>query len=146
MLDDNTKSMMLEALNDEYKARAFYRLVLKTFGPVRPVINIVKAEETHAKALEALCARDRIPPPQDESEAKLRPPSSVPESRCDAARCGSRRSPSSRPRDSDQASQRSTAGPRLHARDDGIAGGQPAVPECDQSGVRRKVMWNAVPD
>lgn len=36
MLDEKTKTMLLEALNDEYKARAFYRLVLKIFGPVQP--------------------------------------------------------------------------------------------------------------
>jgi hypothetical protein len=51
--------------------------VLKTFGPVRPFINIVEAEDSHAKALEALCARYGIPPPPDEWEAKLPPPSSV---------------------------------------------------------------------
>jgi bacterioferritin (cytochrome b1) len=57
MLDEKTKGMILEALTDEYKARAFYRLVIKTFGPVQPFINIVEAEETHAQALEALCSR-----------------------------------------------------------------------------------------
>jgi rubrerythrin len=77
MLDEKTKAMLLEALNDEYKARAFYRLVLKTFGPVRPFINIVEAEDTHARALEALCARYRIAIPSDEWEGKLQPPSSV---------------------------------------------------------------------
>jgi hypothetical protein len=44
MLDEKTKGMILEALTDEYKARAFYRLVIKTFGPVQPFINIVEAE------------------------------------------------------------------------------------------------------
>ncbi|WP_447962675.1 hypothetical protein [Nitrospira sp. Ecomares 2.1] len=48
MLDANTKAMVLEALMDEYKARAFYRLVLNTFGEIRPFSNIVNAEETHA--------------------------------------------------------------------------------------------------
>jgi hypothetical protein len=77
MLDEKTKGMILEALNDEYKARAFYRLVIKTFGPVRPFINIVEAEDTHARALEALCARYEILLPSDEWETKLQPPSSV---------------------------------------------------------------------
>jgi len=77
MLDEKTERMILEALNDEYKARAFYRLVIKTFGPVQPFINIVEAEETHAQALEALCARYGIPLPPDSWEAKLQPPSSV---------------------------------------------------------------------
>lgn len=77
MLDEKTKAMVLESLNDEYKARAYYRLVIKTFGPVRPFINIVHAEDTHARALERLCARYRIPLPPDEWETKLQPPSSV---------------------------------------------------------------------
>lgn len=66
MLDDKTKAMVLEALDDEYKARAFYRLVIKTFGPVWPFINIVEAEDTHATALEALCARYGISLPPDD--------------------------------------------------------------------------------
>jgi len=77
MLDRKTKTMVLEALDDEYKARALYRLVIKAFGPVPPFINIVEAEDTHARALEALCARYGIPLPPDEWEAKLQPPSSV---------------------------------------------------------------------
>jgi histidinol-phosphate aminotransferase len=77
MIDQKTKGMVLEALNDEYKARALYRLVIKTFGPVRPFINIVEAEDTHARALEALCARYGIPLPADDWEAKLQPPSSI---------------------------------------------------------------------
>lgn len=77
MLDEKTKAMIREALNDEYKTRAFYQLVIKTFGPVRPFINIVLAEDTHAKALEALCARYGIPLPADEWDRTLQPPASV---------------------------------------------------------------------
>ncbi|RPH81867.1 MAG: DUF2202 domain-containing protein [Nitrospiraceae bacterium] len=77
MIDEKTEAMILEALNDEYKARAFYRLVIKTFGPVRPFINIVKAEDTHARALERLCGRYGIPLPADEWQTKLQPPPSV---------------------------------------------------------------------
>ncbi len=77
MIDEKTKAMILQALHDEYKARAFYRLVIKTFGAVRPFINIVEAEDTHARALEALCARYSIPLPSDEWEATLRPPASI---------------------------------------------------------------------
>lgn len=77
MCNAKAKAMILEALTDEYKARAFYRLVIKTFGPVRPFINIVEAEETHATALEALCARYEIPLPSDEWEGKLQRPVSI---------------------------------------------------------------------
>lgn len=81
MIDEKSKAMVLEALNDEYKARAFYRLVIKTFGPVRPFVNIVEAEDTHARALERLCARYQIPLPDDEWADEwngvLKPPASV---------------------------------------------------------------------
>ncbi|GKS60133.1 hypothetical protein YTPLAS18_36600 [Nitrospira sp.] len=60
MLDKKNTAMVLEALHDEYKARALYRLVIKAFGPVRPFVNIVEAEGRHAQALEALCAREGI--------------------------------------------------------------------------------------
>jgi rubrerythrin len=77
MIDNKTKKMVLEALNDEYKARAFYRQVIKTFGPVRPFSNIVEAEDSHARALERLCARYEIPLPTDEWDRTLQPPSSI---------------------------------------------------------------------
>ncbi len=77
MLDEKTKTMILEALNDEYKARAFYRLVIKRFGPIQPFANIVEAEDTHARALERLCERYGIPLPVDEWDRTLQPPASV---------------------------------------------------------------------
>ncbi len=77
MLDEKTKAMVLEALNDEYKAHAFYRLVIKTFGPIQPFVNIVEAEEAHARAFERLCERYGIPIPADEWEQTLQPPASV---------------------------------------------------------------------
>jgi hypothetical protein len=77
MIDEKTRAMILEALNDEYKARAFYRLVIKNFGPIQPFVNIVEAEDTHARALERLCARYGIPFPADEWDRTLRPSASV---------------------------------------------------------------------
>lgn len=77
MIDGKAKAMVLEALNDEYKARAFYRLVIKAFGPIRPFLNIVEAEDKHARALERLCTRYGIPLPADEWDRTLRPPASV---------------------------------------------------------------------
>ena len=50
MLDDKTKAMVFEALDDEYKARALYRLVIKAFGPVPPFINIVEAPDNDTVA------------------------------------------------------------------------------------------------
>lgn len=50
-----------EALDDEYKARATYRKVIEAFGPVRPFVNIVEAEDRHAEAIEATEAHLRAP-------------------------------------------------------------------------------------
>jgi hypothetical protein len=77
MIDEKTKAMILEALNDEYKARAFYRLVIKTNGPMQPFVNIIEAEDTHARALEHLCVRYGVPLSDDEWDRTLRQPASV---------------------------------------------------------------------
>ncbi len=84
MIDEKTKAMLVEALHDEYKARAFYRLVIKTFGPIQPFVHIVEAEDQHARALEAFCTQDEIPHPADEWDTKLKPPASTLEA-CRAA-------------------------------------------------------------
>lgn len=56
-LTPETIAALAEALDDEYKARATYAKVIERFGPVRPFVNIIKAEERHAQALrQASCA------------------------------------------------------------------------------------------
>ena len=77
MMDEKTKAMILEALNDEYRARAFYRLVIRRFGPIQLFVNTVEAEDTYARALEGLCTRYGIPLPADDWDCALRPPLSV---------------------------------------------------------------------
>jgi rubrerythrin len=64
-LDEKTIKALREALDDEYRARATYRKVIEAFGPVRPFVNIVEAEDRHAKALLGLFARFGVEPPQD---------------------------------------------------------------------------------
>ena len=46
---------LLEALDDEYKSWATYQQVIDDFGPIRPFINIVEAEQRHMNALLQLC-------------------------------------------------------------------------------------------
>ncbi|OWQ96370.1 ferritin-like domain-containing protein [Sphingopyxis witflariensis] len=46
------RTVLLDALEDERKAEATYGAVIAKFGPVRPFINIVEAEQRHAAALE----------------------------------------------------------------------------------------------
>jgi hypothetical protein len=76
MLKDLTLALA-EALQDEYKARATYRAIIQTFGPVRPFVNIVEAEERHIQALLPLFARYGIPVPKDDWPVKVAVPDSV---------------------------------------------------------------------
>lgn len=45
------KSAVDRALEDEYRAEAFYAATIEKFGEVRPFSNIINAERTHAAAL-----------------------------------------------------------------------------------------------
>lgn len=56
---------MSDALDDEYKSYATYAQVIADFGPERPFINIVNAEERHFSALLALFATYGITSPSD---------------------------------------------------------------------------------
>ncbi|MFH7243788.1 MAG: DUF2202 domain-containing protein [Spirulina sp.] len=64
-MQDSLAAALTEALQDEYKACATYRAILECFGPVRPFINILSAEERHIQALLPLFERYGIPIPED---------------------------------------------------------------------------------
>ena len=70
-----------EALNDEYKARATYRAIIGRFGPVRPFVNIVEAEQHHTDALLPLNEKHGLPMPSDDWPKRITVPESV-ESAC----------------------------------------------------------------
>jgi rubrerythrin len=70
-------SALTEALQDEYKARTTYRLILDKFGEIAPFRNIVEAEERHIQALLPLFQKYGIPIPADEWEAKIQVPDSI---------------------------------------------------------------------
>jgi hypothetical protein len=76
-------SVLAEAINDEYRARAMYRLVIRKFGEIRPFINIVEAESRHIQALLPLFQKYGIPVPEDDWESRVEVPVSVPEA-CEA--------------------------------------------------------------
>lgn len=63
--DAATVEVLHEALEDEYKARATYQAVIEAFGPVRPFVNIVEAEDRHARALLTLFEAFGLTPPPD---------------------------------------------------------------------------------
>ncbi len=50
-MSETVDNILIEAINDEYKARATYRHVIRKFGEIRPFINIVDAESRHIEAL-----------------------------------------------------------------------------------------------
>lgn len=68
---------LTEALEDEYKARATYRLILNQFGAIRPFVNILASEERHIRALLPLFQKYNIPIPPDNWEHRITVPSSV---------------------------------------------------------------------
>ena len=77
--DAKTVDALREALEDEYRARATYGKVIEAFGPVRPFVNIVEAEDRHAKALLALFAKFGIEPPRDTWPERITAPASIAE-------------------------------------------------------------------
>ena len=76
-MSETIKEILVEAINDEYKARATYRLVIEKFGEIRPFINIVDAESRHIDALLPLFAKYNIPVPEDDWVTRIEVPESV---------------------------------------------------------------------
>ncbi|MGV2829353.1 ferritin-like domain-containing protein [Myxosarcina sp. GI1(2024)] len=74
---ENLERALVEALEDEYKARATYRLVINKFGQIRPFINILESEEGHIQALLSLFQKYQIPIPVDNWAEKVTVPASV---------------------------------------------------------------------
>ena len=73
-----------EAIRDEYHARAYYTKVIDAFGPVRPFINIVDAEQKHVEELLPLFHRYNVPVPDDDWPERVQAPASLLEA-CQAA-------------------------------------------------------------
>ncbi len=83
-MNEQTVAALEEALEDEYKARATYNKVIEAFGPIRPFINIVEAEDRHASALLRQFERLGLQPPKDEWPGRVEAPSSI-AAACEAA-------------------------------------------------------------
>ena len=64
-LDERTQQAMIDAINDEYQARAFYTAVIEKYGVIRPFSNIVQAEERHAQRWYTLFTQYGLPIPED---------------------------------------------------------------------------------
>jgi len=76
-MTEELSSVLIEAINDEYKARAMYRLVISKFGEIRPFINIIEAESRHIQALLPLFDKYGISVPEDDWESRVNAPASV---------------------------------------------------------------------
>ena len=76
-LDAQTQQAMIEAINDEYHARAFYNAVMDKFGEIRPFSNIVHAETRHAERLSQLFKQYGLPVPEDSFAGKVEAPETL---------------------------------------------------------------------
>ncbi|MCB2061420.1 MAG: DUF2202 domain-containing protein, partial [Novosphingobium sp.] len=56
---------------------ATYAAVIAKFGPVRPFINIIEAEQRHSRAIERQLARLGIPIPEDRWKDRVEPPATL---------------------------------------------------------------------
>ena len=65
MSSPDLQSVLLDALDDERKAEATYEAVIAKYGPVRPFINIIEAEQRHAGAIERQLHRLGFPIPEN---------------------------------------------------------------------------------
>ena len=70
-LDEKTQQALIDAINDEYKARATYQKVIDKFGAVRPFSNIIKAESQHIEELLPLFEKYGVAVPKDEWYGKV---------------------------------------------------------------------------
>ncbi len=64
-LDAETQQAMIDSINDEYRARAFYNAVIEKFGSVRPFTNIVRSENNHVNLWVNLFAKYGMTVPED---------------------------------------------------------------------------------
>jgi len=76
-VSETISNVLIEAINDEYKARATYRNVINKFGEIRPFINIVDAESRHINALLPLFNKYGIAVPEDDWASRIETPQSI---------------------------------------------------------------------
>jgi secreted protein with Ig-like and vWFA domain len=69
--------MMHYAVDDEYLAQAEYRLILETYGSIKPYSNIVLSEGNHLSLLGQLFDLYQLPFPADPSVGHVVLPNSL---------------------------------------------------------------------
>ena len=76
-MPETVRDVLVEAINDEYKARAMYRHVIDRFGAIRPFVNIVDAESRHIEALLPLFEKYGVAVPEDDWASRTEVPQSI---------------------------------------------------------------------
>jgi hypothetical protein len=76
-LDPKIQQAMIDSINDEYQARAFYNAVIKKFGNVRPFTNIVQAENRHVQYWITLFQQYGLPIPKDTFADRVTAPNTL---------------------------------------------------------------------
>ncbi|MGH1396096.1 MAG: ferritin-like domain-containing protein [Trichormus sp.] len=76
-LNTQTQQAMIDAINDEYHARAFYTAVINKFGEVRPFSNIVHSEDRHVSLWNHLFSKYRLPIPADNFMGNVQTPDTL---------------------------------------------------------------------
>lgn len=76
-MNNSLAEILNEALMDEYKARDTYQKIIDTFGPVRPFVNIVEAEQRHIEFLLPLYEKYAIALPEEPDPNRVIAPDSL---------------------------------------------------------------------
>lgn len=76
-LDPRTQQAMIDAIHDEYHARAFYNAIIEKFGPISPFINIVQSENRHVQLWNRLFNQYGLPIPTDSYAGNIEAPDTL---------------------------------------------------------------------
>ncbi|MAM11944.1 MAG: hypothetical protein CML23_16105 [Rhizobiaceae bacterium] len=87
-LPDDVQAALTRALEDEYHAEAFYTAVIDAYGPVLPFVNIVAAEQQHARAVAALMEAYGMAVPENGMLGSAEIAAAVPGSLAEACQIG----------------------------------------------------------
>jgi hypothetical protein len=76
-LNAKTQQAMIDAINDEYHARALYNAIIDKFGQVRPFVNIVQSENRHVQLWTRLFNKYGLSIPEDSYAGRIEAPDSL---------------------------------------------------------------------
>ncbi|MZI94267.1 DUF2202 domain-containing protein [Vibrio sp. CAIM 722] len=71
------EQMMEYAIQDEYHAKEEYRLIMQTYGAIRPFTNIIRAEQKHIERLTSLYQQRGVATPDDTAKEHVVVPDSL---------------------------------------------------------------------